>query len=92
MAEYEEVELTSPKKTHLHAKHIYLQNNSHWKLTGDWKKDSYTTKAVSKIHTESVKKGKKGSGGICVPGRGRRRGGDHMGGDPPWGVKFQATY
>ena len=34
-----------------HQKYIYIWNNSHWKLTENWQKDSCTTKAVRKIHT-----------------------------------------
>ena len=32
-----------------HQKYIYMWNNSHGKLTGNWKKKSYTTKAARKI-------------------------------------------
>ena len=44
--------------THLpaqtHQKYMYMWNNSHWKQTGNWQKDSITTKAVRKIHMEEV--------------------------------------
>lgn len=33
-----------------------MRNSFHWKLTGNWQKDSLTNKAVSKIHIESGRK------------------------------------
>ena len=35
-----------PQQTH--QKYIYIWKNSRWKLTGNWQKDSYTTKAEKK--------------------------------------------
>ena len=49
---------------------------SHWKLTGDWQDDSYTTKAVRKIHGKSGRKGREMIMSGPVPlGDGLRRGG-----------------
>ena len=31
--------------------YIYLWDNSHGKLTGNWEKDSYIIKVVRKMHT-----------------------------------------
>ena len=67
-------------------KYIYMWNNSHWKLTGAWQKESWTTKAVRKSHMEL---GRKGREAIClgpVPlGGDSEEEGDYTGG-PPWGV------
>lgn len=49
---------------------------SHWKLTGDWQDDSYTTKAVRKIHGKSGRKGREMimSGRTCTTGRWTQKG------------------
>lgn len=56
-------------------------------LTGNWKKDSYTTKAVRKTHMELGRNGREVIGLGPVPLRGNSvEKEDHMGKDPPWGV------
>ena len=41
-----------------HLKHIYMWNNSHWKLTEGWQKDTHSTEGVWRIHEELDRKGK----------------------------------
>lgn len=36
--------------TYKQIKSTNMRNNSHWKLTENWQKDSFTTKAARKIH------------------------------------------
>ena len=46
--------LLSPKT---HKKYIYMWNNSHGKLTGNWNKNSFTTKTVRTVWVGHQKKG-----------------------------------
>lgn len=48
-------------------KYIYMWKNYQWKLIGDWQKDSYTTEAIRKIHTELGSKGRKAIGSGPMP-------------------------
>ena len=76
----------SPPPTNT-SKYIYMWNNSHWKLTGDWQKDSCTTKVVRKIHTKLSRKGREAISLGPVPlGVDSKEKGDYRGRDPPWGV------
>ena len=61
-----------------------MWKNSHWILTGDWKKDSCISKAV---HTLSVRKLRKIIRLGPVPlGEDSEEKGDYTGRHPPWGV------
>lgn len=42
----------------MHQKYIYIWSNPHWKLPGNWQKETCKTKAVRQIHTELCGKGK----------------------------------
>lgn len=55
-----------------HQKYIYMGNNSHWKVTGNWQKDSCTTKAAIKIHMQLGREGRKVIREGPVPREGRR--------------------
>lgn len=58
------------------SKRYINMEKSHWKLTGDWQDDAYTTKAVRKIHGKSGRKGREMIMSGPVPlGDGLRRGG-----------------
>ena len=59
--------------------------NSHWKLTGDWQKVSYTTKAVRKIHIKLSRKEREvtRSGPLSLGGDSEEKG-DYMDRVPPW--------
>ena len=68
-------------------KYIYMWNNSHWKLTGDWQKDSSTAQAVRNIHMWSDRKGRKVIRSEPVPlGRNSENKEGNKGGHLPWGV------
>lgn len=57
------------------------------KLTGNWQKDSCTTKAVRKIHLKFSKKGRNAIRLGPVPLRGdSEEERDYMGRNTPWGV------
>ena len=73
-----------------HQKYIYMWNNSHWKLTGNWQKDSCTTKAIRKIHMELGRKGRKAirSGPMPLGGDSEEKG-EHTNRRPPWGVSSE---
>ena len=64
-----------------------MWNNSHWKLTGNWQKDSCTTKALRKIHTQLSRRGRKviWLGSVPLGGDSEERG-DCTGVYPHWGV------
>lgn len=75
-----------PQETY--QKYICVWNDSHWKLTGHWQKDSCTTRAVRKNHMESGRKGRETTGsGPEALGKDSEEKGGCMGGDPPWGVR-----
>ena len=59
------------------SKRYISMENPHWKLTGDWQEDYYTTKAVRKIHGKSGRKGREKimSGPVPLEGGLRSRGG-----------------
>ena len=63
--------------THLppwtYQKYIYMRNTSHWKLIGNWQRDSCTTKAVRMIHTESGGKRRDRSGPVPLGGNQREK-------------------
>ena len=66
---------------------LKVTSRSHWKLTGDWQKNTCTTKAVRKIYTELGKKGSEAirSGSVSLAGD-KEEEGDYTGGDIPWVV------
>ena len=89
MAKEEDMELTSPWQTH--QKYIYMRNNSHWKLTGNWQKDSCTTEAIKKIHTDLSRKGRETIRSGLVPlGGDSEEKGDYTSRDSPWGVSVSS--
>ena len=64
-----------------------MWSSSHWKQSGDWQKDSSTTKAIRKIHAESSRRGREMIRWDLHFRRDHRRGkGYHGLGDPSWGV------
>ena len=46
MVEQEDMELIFPQA---HQKNIYMCNNAHEKLTGNWQKDSYKIKTAGNV-------------------------------------------
>ena len=84
MVEKEVVEVTSP---HEHTKYIYVWDNSHWKLIGNWQKHSCISQAIRMIHTSSGRKGREVIGSGHMPlGRDSEEKDDYMGRHLPWGV------
>ena len=50
-----------------------MWNNSHWKVIGDWEKDSWTTKALRNIHMKSSRKKSVRSGPVPWEGTQKKR-------------------
>ena len=64
-----------------------MWNSSHYKLTENWQKDSYTTKAERKIHMESEREEKQSGWDLCPrEWTHSEERGDYTGGHPPWEV------